>query len=202
VIEILTTLPEFYRSRAEEIYYEAFRGKLQPLVGRPAETQCLLSAGFDLQMALGALVDGELLGLAGLHSREGLFSRAFWNDSLRYLGLVRGLFAWAVLNLFAAGASCPPGHLRIAALAVAAPVRGQGLGSRLLEAVFEKARREGFSAVRLEVVDTNTRARQLYERLGFRVVATHRYPISPNWLGFSKDYVMVKPWYKPGSYQR
>jgi ribosomal protein S18 acetylase RimI-like enzyme len=192
MLEIIPAIPESQRQRAGEIYYQAFRRKLQPLVGKPAETLRVLSAGFDLNMAFGAQVDGKLLGLAGLHSRAGIFSRARLRDSLENLGLLRGFFACAVLNLFGAGANCPPEDLRIAALAVAGEARGQGLGSRLLEAVFAKARAEGFEAVRLEVVDTNTGARQLYERHGFRVVETHSYPIRRDWLDFSKDHVMVK----------
>jgi ribosomal protein S18 acetylase RimI-like enzyme len=66
------------------------------------------------------------------------------------------------------------------------------LGSLLLEAVFAQARREGFRAVQLEVVDTNHGARQLYERLGFAVIETHSYPLKSNWLGFSSDYIMLK----------
>jgi ribosomal protein S18 acetylase RimI-like enzyme len=192
VIEIVPSLPESLRAQAGRIYYEAFRRKLQPLVGKPAETLRVLTAGLDLKLVLGALVGGKLRGLAGLHSHEGLFSRVVLRDSLSHLGPLRGLYAWAVLNLFGQGAKCPPDHLRIAALVVDASARGQGLGSRLLEAIFDKARREGFRAVRLEVVDTNTGARQLYERMGFAKVATHSYPIKSTWLGFSSEQVMVK----------
>jgi ribosomal protein S18 acetylase RimI-like enzyme len=192
MIEIAATIPENQRQRAGEIYYEAFRRKLQPLVGKPAETQQTLAMGFNLDMAIGALADGELRGLAGLHSAAGIFSRVRMSDCWKQLGPLRGLYAWAVLNLFGAGAKCPPGHLRIAAIAVDEKARGQGLGSRLLETVFDKARREGFKAVRLEVVDTNPRAKKLYENLGFGVVETHAYPITSGWLGFSKEYVMVK----------
>lgn len=192
MIEIVEAIPELHRQRTGQIYYEAFRRKLQPLVGRPLETMRVLTAGLNLGMAIGVQVDGTLLGVAGLHSRQGIFSRVGFQASIQHLGLLRGLYAWAVLNLFGTGADCPPEHLRVAALAVDGAARGQGLGSRLLEAVFAKARREGFRAVRLEVVDTNHGARQLYERLGFRVVETHVYPIRPGWLGFSGDHVMIK----------
>jgi ribosomal protein S18 acetylase RimI-like enzyme len=192
MLEILDTLPESLRPRAGQIYYEAFRRKLQPLVGNPAETSRVLTAGLNLNMAIGALVDGKLMGLAGLHSRKDIFSRVILRDGLEQLGLLRGLYAWGVLNLFGAGAKCPPDHLRIAALAVDAETRGQGLGSQLLAAVFEKARRENYCAVRLEVVNTNQRARELYERSGFVVVESHSYPIRSDWLGFSSDHVMVK----------
>jgi ribosomal protein S18 acetylase RimI-like enzyme len=193
MIEITPTLAEAQRQRAGQIYYEAFQRKLQPLVGRPAAALRVLTAGLNLQMALGALVDGQLLGIAGLHCRDGVFSQVRLRDSQKEFGLLRGLYAWGMLNLFGAGASCPPGHLRIAALAVAAGARGQGLGARLLEAVAERARRDGYRAVRLEVVNTNTAARRLYERAGFGVVATHFYPMPGGWLGFSGEHVMVKP---------
>ena len=193
MLTLLPHLPESLRPAAGQIYYAAFRRKLQPLVGNPAETERVLTAGLNLELALGVQVNGELLGLAGLHSQAGIFSRVGLRESQKQLGPLRGLYAWAVLNLFGAGAACPPGHLRIAALAVAAQARGQGLGTRLLEAVFEKARRENFCAVRLEVVDTNHGARKLYESLGFAVIATHTYPIPNRWLGFTRDHVMVKP---------
>lgn len=192
MIEITHSIHEKHRISAGKIYYEAFRSKLQPLVGKPVETRQTLAAGFNLDMAIGALADGELLGLAGLHSADGIFSRVKMSDCWEKLGPMRGLYAWTVLNLFGAGAKFPPGDLRIAAIAVDEKARGKGLGSRLLETVFDKARRQGFKAVRLEVVDTNPRAKKLYENLGFGVVETHTYPITSGWLGFSKDYVMVK----------
>jgi ribosomal protein S18 acetylase RimI-like enzyme len=192
MIEITEALPESDRTRAGQIYYEAFRRKLQPLVGQPAPTTLVLSAGLDLGMTFGAYVNGELLGIAGLHSQAGIFSHVVLRDSLEHLGLLRGMFAWVVLNLFGLGANCPPGELRIAALAVDARARGKGIGSRLLEAVLDKGRLEGYQAVRLEVVEPNTGARQLYERFGFSLVATHSYPIKESWLGFSRDHVMIK----------
>ncbi len=82
--------------------------------------------------------------------------------------------------------------MRVAALAVDSAARGRGVGSRLLESIFDKARREDYRAVRLEVVDTNTGARRLYERMGFSVVKTHRYLLIRRWLGFTGDHVMVK----------
>lgn len=60
------------------------------------------------------------------------------------------------------------GELEFRALAVAPSMTGQGIGRRLVEAVIEAARREGRHRVVLSVLDSNTTARRLYERLGFR----------------------------------
>ena len=45
--------------------------------------------------------------------------------------------------------------------------RGRGIGSTLLAEAAQKAQRLGLRAVKLSVIDTNPRARALYERHGF-----------------------------------
>ena len=54
-------------------------------------------------------------------------------------------------------------------IAVAAPARGRGLGRRLLRALVERARSDGFPALSLSVSPANP-ARALYESEGFRRV--------------------------------
>jgi ribosomal protein S18 acetylase RimI-like enzyme len=56
-------------------------------------------------------------------------------------------------------------------LAVAPASRRRGIGTRLVAATIEQARREGCAAVSLSVMADNP-ARILYERAGFRRVAT------------------------------
>jgi GNAT superfamily N-acetyltransferase len=56
-------------------------------------------------------------------------------------------------------------------LAVAPASRRRGIGTQLLAAAIEQARREGHAAVSLSVMADNP-ARILYERAGFRRVAT------------------------------
>ena len=52
-------------------------------------------------------------------------------------------------------------------LAVLPEYRGQGVGSRLLQAVDERARELGCCKTTLEVIESNESARRLYERMGF-----------------------------------
>ncbi len=54
---------------------------------------------------------------------------------------------------------------------VAPAARGQGLGTRAIEALCAHARERGGAALRLAVVPANTGARRLYDRLGFAFVA-------------------------------
>lgn len=62
-----------------------------------------------------------------------------------------------------------PGFLWLVKLYLEPDHRGRGLGSALLEQVLRQASNSG-RRVRLRVLRVNTRARQLYERHGFRVV--------------------------------
>ena len=65
-------------------------------------------------------------------------------------------------------------------LAVRADVRGQGLGTALLEHVLQAAAARGAQRATLEVRRSNAQARRLYERLGFEVAATRpNYYVSP-----------------------
>ena len=57
--------------------------------------------------------------------------------------------------------------LNIHDLAVLPEYQGKGVGPALLEAVEERARREGCCKLTLEVLDDNTRARAVYRRFGF-----------------------------------
>jgi ribosomal-protein-alanine N-acetyltransferase len=66
------------------------------------------------------------------------------------------------------------GQGEIANLAVDPDVRGRGLGSALLDAALEEARRQHTEEVFLEVRDSNARARQLYESRGFVEVGRRR----------------------------
>ena len=45
--------------------------------------------------------------------------------------------------------------------------RGQGIGTRLLEHTLQKAKEFGLEKIVLQVYDTNTSARALYEKMGF-----------------------------------
>jgi ribosomal protein S18 acetylase RimI-like enzyme len=63
-----------------------------------------------------------------------------------------------------------PGTLYIAGIAVWPSCRGQGVGTRLLEAARERAQGLGLRELSLLCFAGNTSARRLYERAGFVVV--------------------------------
>src|SRR5262245_8930633 len=59
-------------------------------------------------------------------------------------------------------------YFYIAELSVSETMRGQGVGSRLITAIEDFARKRGHTTVVIGVLVKNTRAHALYDRLGFR----------------------------------
>jgi GNAT superfamily N-acetyltransferase len=60
-------------------------------------------------------------------------------------------------------------HGHVGILAVTADAEGSGAGRALLEASEAWAREQGYATLTLNVFEGNTRARAVYERLGFKV---------------------------------
>ena len=55
---------------------------------------------------------------------------------------------------------------------VASHARGQGVGTALLDAVCQEAAKQGYTQVRLDVINTNPRAKALYLKEGFQELET------------------------------
>ncbi len=63
----------------------------------------------------------------------------------------------------------PSDYAYLYSLRVMEPLQGLGLGTRLIDSAETLARSYGYQQIQLAVEKTNTAARRLYERLGFRV---------------------------------
>ena len=75
-------------------------------------------------------------------------------------------------------------------LAVRPRFRGLGLGTRLLAFADEIGRTRGMHGMSIIVADTNTDARRLYERCGYRLVAT-RPMVKEGWQSEGKNWVLL-----------
>jgi GNAT superfamily N-acetyltransferase len=183
-------LPEGYRRQAAELCYEAFRAKFEPLLKSQEHGVAILERDLEPGLVIAAWAEGRLVGMAGLEYAGQYFFDPRWRSFAQEFGWLGGLLRLALFLPFAHHHS--EGDLTLGALAVAAQVRGQGVGTQLMEAVFDWACERGFRSVSLEVVDTNPQARRLYERLGFVARRTQRLPSFFNRLGFSAVTLMVK----------
>jgi len=172
-ITIQHGLPETQFARAAVIYYAAF-GRKYRLLMNESQALDLFPRLFDPSHALVALDGDQVVGIAGLHYEGSGFVRWHWPAYRATFGLLGG--AHRFLGMRLDSEHPPAGEVLLEALAVDPARRGQGIGARLLAETCAFARARGYQAVRLSVVDTNPRARALYEREGFRPVRTIHLP--------------------------
>ncbi len=166
--QVLHGLPEHYRAAAADLYWQAFGGKLGPVMGPPARAQNYLRRVLRLDQCFAIVQDRTLLGIVGLHSEAGTFAGGTAGDFGAVYGPLRGFWRLKLLMLVA-NKDPDAGALMIDGFSVQAAARGQGVGAALLEAAVAYARAQGFDAVQLDVVGSNWRARGFYQRHGFTV---------------------------------
>ncbi|WHT19967.1 GNAT family N-acetyltransferase [Crossiella sp. CA-258035] len=190
VVTLRRGVPSGTEWQAARLYWAAFGRKLGPALNPPEVAVRFLAEQLNADRAVCALREGQLVGLAGYQ----LDGRAFISGSgravLRYYGL-RGWWRLPLLALFTRRPA--PEQLVMDGIAVEESARGLGIGSLLIEEVVAVAAEHDREQVRLDVIDTNPRARALYERRGFTAVRTQRTPYLRGLLGFSAVTTMHRP---------
>ncbi|WP_026313506.1 GNAT family N-acetyltransferase [Actinomadura flavalba] len=181
-VQVKRGLPDPARPAAAELYWEGFARKLSPVLGGARPTD-LIAAGLAADQVLCAWDGGDLLGIACLQPGTAPALRLDRRRLTRAFGPLRG--GWRLLLSYLLESDRPgPDELLLDTLAVSGRARGRGVGTALLDGTVAEARRIGRRYVRLEVVDTNPRAKALYERYGFERVKTVRTPYLKRLMGF------------------
>ncbi|MBW7885353.1 MAG: GNAT family N-acetyltransferase [Caldilineaceae bacterium] len=184
-------LPEHLRTQAALLYDDAFRQKLQPIIPDDEIRRAIIHHAICPDLAIVAIMGSELAGLAGFHDAGRSFTgRGSAQALMRNLGWVRGLGTLLLLSLYKRRPR--GGELLMDGIAVCRELRGQGIGSGLLTHLDQYACERGYRQIRLDVAETNTSARRLYERHGFVAVRTK--PLSPlqRVMAFDAATTMVK----------
>ncbi|MFE1200853.1 GNAT family N-acetyltransferase [Streptomyces sp. NPDC058762] len=177
--------------RVAELYWDAFGRKLGPALNPADNAVAFISAHLNTDRAVCALLDGQLVGLAGYHHGGRALTGGSARAVLRAYGHLRGLHRLLLLALFERHPA--PGQLVMDGIAVDPDMRGRGVGSLLIEEVAAVAAERGCREIRLDVIDTNPRARSLYERRGFTAVRTEHTPYLRGLLGFGAVTTMHRP---------
>lgn len=150
----------------------------------------LLRDGFQLSHAITALEGEYLVGLAGFCTQQySLTGSINYRSILKEVGFFKGQRAAIVLGLFERKAL--ENELMLDGIAVSEDYRGQGVGTALFDALIDYAKSEGFERIRLDVIDTNSDARGLYERWGFKATRTNSFEVLRPVLGFGAATTMV-----------
>ncbi len=151
------------------LYWEAFAAKLKHVLGPKAKAEEFISAQLNPDFALVARgPEGAVLGVAGFKTAEGALIGGGMRDLARVYGWLSSLLRGPLLA--SVERDLEDGVLLMDGICVSARARGMGMGTALLRAIKDEAVAQGLTAVRLDVINTNPRARALYEREGFMAI--------------------------------
>lgn len=182
-VDLIHGIPESMRATAARLYEDAFGSKFAVAIPAGENRTALLEDSLNLAYAFGAVADNELVGLAGYKTADGsLTDRMDYQLLTKHAGLWRGTWAALVFGFYER--SLQPDQLLMDGIVVGSALRGQGVGTCLLDKLARFAKAEGFRSVRLDVIDTNPHARRMYERNGFRATRTEKFGYLRWFFGF------------------
>jgi len=165
-IEISAGFDEAERALVARLFWEAFSGKLGRLMRPEARALAFLRGALRPDFARVARDDaGRLLGVAGIKTPRGGLVAGGLRELAAAYGWPGALWRGPLLEL--TERPLAPGQMLLDGLFVAPAARGRGVGTALIRAVIAEAEAGGLREVRLDVIDSNPRARALYARLGF-----------------------------------
>lgn len=161
---LFDTWPHLYRALLVD--ERRAHGVLAHLFAAPGNT-------FSYDATRVAVADGRIVALASAYPADQgqRRARASLRPALRALGpfgFARVLRAvWRIAD---ASMGVDPRHFYVANVAVAADIRGGGLGSLLMADAEVRARAGGHRALSLELEGNDPLVRRFYERAGYHVV--------------------------------
>ncbi len=184
------TLPEHHRPAASALYWQAFGPKLARVLGPSARAEVFIARVLSPDHVLCMEeASGALAGVIGFRSARGGFVQGGFGDLRAVYGL-GALWRSACFALLARDVERRA--LIIDGVIVRADLRGQGIGAALIAALSLRAKAMGYAVIRLDVIAQNTRARALYERLGFRVARRQKSRLTAAIFGFDEVLVMER----------
>ena len=188
-IEITNFTEDFQKSDVVRIFYDAFERKITAFIKSKEKAISIYEKSLNTDRIILAVEDKKITGMAGLHYDDRNFTDINYDTLKRYYSPLKSFFMYWGLRLMTP--KVQKGTVRVDSLAVDKSYRGQGIGTMLIEGVIEFARQNGYSEVLLEVVDTNPKAKVLYERMGFKVKKKVNFYFLTRSAGFSSEYIMV-----------
>ncbi|NBD28759.1 MAG: GNAT family N-acetyltransferase [Alphaproteobacteria bacterium] len=179
------------RPRIAALYWGAFGDKLGRVMGPRRRALPFLQEVMDPAHAITMRgPSGQVLGLVGFKTYEGAFVGGDLADMARHYGWFGG--AWRAWLLSLLEREVENHRFLMDGIIVAPEARGQGIGTALLEAIAQEAAGRGYSELRLDVIDSNPRARALYERQGFVPGGEHRLGPLRHVFGFRSATTMIR----------
>ena len=178
--------------KALDLFWQAFRQKLAPVLKPEDKALQFLRRVVDPAHAISAVSsDGDLLGIAGFKTPAGAFIGGTLSDICAIYGALGGLWRGVLIDILERDLS--EGGLLMDGIFVDPDARGKGVGTALLDGIAHEDRARNLAQVRLDVIDTNPRARALYERCGFVAGEVQELGLLRHLFGFRTATTMMLP---------
>lgn len=190
MIHLQHGIPPDQVETAARLYWQAFGGKLGRVMGPDARALRYLCRIIQTDHAIAALHEGNLVGMIGFKTPQGSFADGTPADMRAVYGAAG--VAWRMPLLWALSREVDNTRFLIDGIAVDRNYRSHGIGTALIDAACDLARARGYPAIRLDVVDTNLRAKALYARLGFKIEKTASIGPLRHVFGFAAATTMVR----------
>ncbi len=169
-IQIRQGLDAAYLQRAAQLYFDAFRRQASPILGVNEQAVAFIRRCLNPQQALAAVFEDRLAGFVGLRYDGQSFLQLQLSQFVERFGWLLGRIRFRQAALLEQPMQA--GDVCIESIAVDPAMRGQGIGTWLLNAATDFAGRRGFKAIHINVPDTASDLFKLCRRVGFNYVST------------------------------
>lgn len=183
-------IPDADRTQVTALYWGAFGAKLGKVMQPEVKALAFITRVLDGTHAICAHDEaGHLLGVAGFKTYKGALVGGTFRDLCQIYGIWGATWRAGFLSLLERDTENE--RFLMDGIFVAPDARGQGVGTALLNAIKAEAKTRSYARVRLDVIDSNPRARALYERSGFVATQTHQLGPLRYIFGFKSATTMV-----------
>ena len=160
-------LPPEFVLPASELFLSALAEKFVPILGDGPKATKLIRSSIVTSSCFSAMEENKLLGVLAIQTENQNFLNPGFKGLSVHYGFWGAIVKGAALHLLQHKPK--PKELHVEGIAVVDAARGKGVGTKLFEELMSFARTQNLKIITLEVIDTNQRALQLYERLGFTI---------------------------------
>ena len=195
-IMITNKINDEQKKEVARLYYQAFTKKFNYLWFFTKEEEKafqVLARSLQYNYGLYALEGNKVLGFIGLNKKNETFFPAIYTSFTKAFGVIGGTWRYVGFGIYRlTKESLDTKTLYIDPVVVSAEARGMGIGTKLFDSTIELSKQLKLNYVTLDVVDTNPKAKKLYEKLGFKVLKEGNTKWITKKAGFEKYFHMKK----------
>lgn len=166
------------RYEVASLYTEAFLKKFVNVLGEREVLLDLFYNSVNAKYCFSAYDGDILMGIAGFAAEENGFIEPSIKWFIGKFGWLKGVYKALYLSVIFRKRAPNKAHLIMEGIAVKSAFRGCGAGTALFEQLTAYAESQGYTGIRLDVIDDNPKAKALYSRLGFQVIHHETLPQS------------------------